>query len=620
MWYHTVIGEERCPIVDTWWQTETGSIMVSPVPGVTVTKPGSCTLPLPGFAVDIVDDEGNAVSAPDRGGYLVVRRPWPSMLRTIWNDNARYIETYWARFQNRFYVAGDGAHRDADGYFWILGRIDDVLNVSGHRLGTMEVESALVAHPRVAEAAVVGKPHDIKGEAVFAYVVCRGQKPDAAEVPKFTEELRRWVGEQVGAIAKPDEIRFTEVLPKTRSGKIMRRLLRAIARGEEITQDVSTLENPAHRRAVARRRGCAGAFHVEGREEGREERRALAKRSAQRRSARSRRSARKARREARWQGRRQAQGVAQATASRPSARHGQAQGAGEAQGSVRPQGLGETRRRSPREAQVLLASSLALTAMQLLRLLYVQVLLAIVAGVLIGHYAPDLGIQLKPLGDGFIRLIRMLIAPIIFCTVVLGISGMDDLRSVGRTGLLALGYFEAVTTLALIVGLVVINLVGPGHGMHVDPAALDASRIANYANEASHLGMVDYLLNVIPTSMFDAFARGDILQVLVVAILSGFALQKLGERAATLRSVIEGFSKLLFTIVGFIMRVAPIGALGAMAYTIGSQGLGALRPLAGLMACFYATCLLFVFGVLGLVARCTASRSSPSCATSATNC
>ena len=241
--------------------------------------------------------------------------------------------------------------------------------------------------------------------------------------------------------------------------------------------------------------------------------------------------------------------------------------------------------------------------MQLLRLLYVQVLLAIVAGVLIGHFAPELGIQLKPLGDGFIRLIRMLIAPIIFCTVVLGISGMDDLRSVGRTGLLALGYFEGVTTLALIVGLVVINVVGPGHGMHVDPAALDASRVANYASEASHLGVVDYLLNVIPTSMFDAFARGDILQVLVIAILSGFALQKLGARAATLRGAIEGFSKLLFTIVGFIMRVAPIGALGAMAYTIGSQGLGALKPLAGLMACFYATCLLFVFGVLGLIAR-----------------
>jgi acetyl-CoA synthetase len=243
MWYHAVIGDGRCPIVDTWWQTETGAILISPVPGVTRTKPGSCTLPLPGIAMDIVDDEGNTVTEPDRGGYLIVRRPWPSMLRTIWNDNARYLETYWARFQNRFYVAGDGAHRDADGYFWILGRIDDVLNVSGHRLGTMEVESALVAHPRVAEAAVVGKPHDVKGEAVFAYVVCRGQRP-TGDTRAFVEELRRWVGEQVGAIAKPDEIRFTEVLPKTRSGKIMRRLLRSIARGEEITQDISTLENP----------------------------------------------------------------------------------------------------------------------------------------------------------------------------------------------------------------------------------------------------------------------------------------------------------------------------------------------------------------------------------------
>ncbi|RYG86594.1 acetate--CoA ligase [bacterium] len=244
MWYHTVIGGERCPIVDTWWQTETGAILISPVPGVTPTKPGSCTRALPGIAVDIVDEDGEPVTEVGKGGYLVVRRPWPSMLRTIWNDNERYLDTYWSRFGNRFYVAGDGAHRDADGYFWILGRIDDVLNVSGHRLGTMEVESALVAHPRVAEAAVVGKPHDVKGEAVFAYVVCRGRKPASAEVASLTEELRRWVGEQVGAIAKPDEIRFTEILPKTRSGKIMRRLLRSIARGEAITQDVSTLENP----------------------------------------------------------------------------------------------------------------------------------------------------------------------------------------------------------------------------------------------------------------------------------------------------------------------------------------------------------------------------------------
>jgi acetyl-CoA synthetase len=245
MWYHTVIGRERCPIVDTWWQTETGAFMIAPVPGVTTTKPGSCTHALPGIEADIVNEDGEPVTEPDKGGYLVIRRPWPSMLRTIWGDNARYLKTYWEKFQSRFYVAGDGAHRDADGYFWIMGRIDDVLKVSGHRLGTMEVESALVAHPRVAEAAVVGRPHDIKGEAIFAYVVCRGQRPVGDDAVKLAAELREWVGKQLGAIAKPDDIRFTEVLPKTRSGKIMRRLLRALARGEEITQDISTLENPA---------------------------------------------------------------------------------------------------------------------------------------------------------------------------------------------------------------------------------------------------------------------------------------------------------------------------------------------------------------------------------------
>jgi acetyl-CoA synthetase len=245
MWYHTVIGHARCPIVDTWWQTETGAFMIAPIPGVTVTIPGSCTLPLPGIEADIVNEDGNAVTEPHAGGYLVIRRPWPSMVRTIWGDNPRYIETYWQKFQNRFYVTGDGAHRDADGYFWILGRIDDVLKVSGHRLGTMEVESALVAHPRVAEAAVVGRPHDIKGESIFAYVVCRGERPVAEDATQLAAELREWVGKQLGAIAKPDDIRFADVLPKTRSGKIMRRLLRALARGEEITQDISTLENPA---------------------------------------------------------------------------------------------------------------------------------------------------------------------------------------------------------------------------------------------------------------------------------------------------------------------------------------------------------------------------------------
>jgi acetyl-CoA synthetase len=244
MWYHRVIGGERCPIVDTWWQTETGAIMISPVPGVTATKPGSCTQPLPGIDADIVDEEGNLVTGADAGGYLVIKRPWPSMLRTIWGDNARYLDTYWSKFGNRFYVAGDSAHRDADGFYWIMGRIDDVLNVAGHRLGTMEIESALVAHPRVAEAAVVGRPHDVKGEAVFAFVVCNGDRP-SGDTKALVDELRAWVAEQLGAIAKPDDIRFADNLPKTRSGKIMRRLLRSIARGDEITQDISTLENPA---------------------------------------------------------------------------------------------------------------------------------------------------------------------------------------------------------------------------------------------------------------------------------------------------------------------------------------------------------------------------------------
>jgi len=230
MWYQRVIGGGRCPIVDTWWQTETGAIMISPVPGVTATKPGSCTLPLPGIDADIVDESGNTVTRPDAGGYLVIRRPWPAMLRTIWGDNERYLRTYWERFGNRFYVAGDSAHRDKDGYFWIMGRIDDVLNVAGHRLGTMEIESALVSHPRVAEAAVVGRPHDVKGESVFAFVVCRGARP-TGDTSALVQELRDWVAQELGAIARPDDIRFTENLPKTRSGKIMRRLLRAVARG-----------------------------------------------------------------------------------------------------------------------------------------------------------------------------------------------------------------------------------------------------------------------------------------------------------------------------------------------------------------------------------------------------
>ncbi len=245
MWYHEVIGGGRCPIVDTWWQTETGAIMITPLPGATPTKPGSCTKPIPGIDVDIVDEAGDPMTSPHQGGYVVIGKPWPSMLRTIWGDNERYIETYWQKFQNRYYVAGDSAHRDEDGYFWIMGRIDDVLNVSGHRIGTMEVESALVAHERVVEAAVVGFPHDVKGEGIFAYVVFRGDRPAGDEGESLKRELRDWVGKELGAIAKPDEIRFADNLPKTRSGKIMRRLLRAIARGEEITQDTSTLENEA---------------------------------------------------------------------------------------------------------------------------------------------------------------------------------------------------------------------------------------------------------------------------------------------------------------------------------------------------------------------------------------
>tara|TARA_Y100001968_G_scaffold42181_1_gene32190 strand:+ start:1012 stop:2976 length:1965 start_codon:yes stop_codon:yes gene_type:complete len=243
MWYHRIIGQERCPIVDTWWQTETGGAMISPLPGVTETKPGSCTTPMPGIDVDIVDELGEPVGEANQGGYLVIKKPWPSMLRTIWGDNQRYIDTYWEKFDGRYYVAGDSAYRDEDGCHWIMGRIDDVLNVSGHRLGTMEVESALVASEMVAEAAVVGRPHEVKGESIFAFVVTKGERPIGEEAKKMQEALREWVAEQVGAIAKPDEIRFSDNLPKTRSGKIMRRLLRAIARDEAITQDISTLED-----------------------------------------------------------------------------------------------------------------------------------------------------------------------------------------------------------------------------------------------------------------------------------------------------------------------------------------------------------------------------------------
>ncbi len=237
------------------------------------------------------------------------------------------------------------------------------------------------------------------------------------------------------------------------------------------------------------------------------------------------------------------------------------------------------------------------------RALYIQVLVAIALGVIVGHFWPETGVALKPLGDGFIKLIKMLIAPIIFCTVVLGIVGMENLRGVGRTGLYALGYFELVTTLALILGLVVVNVVQPGSGMHIDAAALDARAVAQYVAKAHDQHVVDFLLNVIPTTLFDAFARGEILQVLLIALLFGFALHMVGERGAMLRGALEGLSGVLFRIVGFVMRLAPIGAFGAMAFTIGSQGLAALAPLASLMACFYATCILFVLLVLGTIAR-----------------
>jgi acetyl-CoA synthetase len=245
MWYHRTVGGERCPIVDTWWQTETGGHMITPLPGVTPTKPGSCTLPLPGIMAAIVDETGQDVEK-GKGGILVIKRPWPSMIRTIWGDPDRFRKSYYPEdFKGRYYLAGDGANRDLDGYFWIMGRIDDVLNVSGHRLGTMEIESALVANPLVAEAAVVGRPDEMTGEAVSAFVVLKQARPTGAEAQKIANDLRNWVAKEIGPIAKPKEIRFGDNLPKTRSGKIMRRLLRSIAKGEAITQDVSTLENPA---------------------------------------------------------------------------------------------------------------------------------------------------------------------------------------------------------------------------------------------------------------------------------------------------------------------------------------------------------------------------------------
>ncbi len=245
MWYHKTVGKERCPIVDTWWQTETGSHMITPLPGVHALKPGSCTQPLPGIMAGIVDENGHDVEK-GKGGILVIKRPWPSMIRTIWGDPDRYRKSYYPEeFQGKYYLAGDGASRDLNGNYTIMGRIDDVLNVAGHRLGTMEIESALVSNPLVAEAAVVGRPDDLTGEAVVAFVVLKGARPNGEEAKQIATELRDWVGKEIGPIAKPRDIRFGDNLPKTRSGKIMRRLLRSIAKGEEITQDVSTLENPA---------------------------------------------------------------------------------------------------------------------------------------------------------------------------------------------------------------------------------------------------------------------------------------------------------------------------------------------------------------------------------------
>jgi acetyl-CoA synthetase len=238
IWYHMLIGGGKCPIVDTWWQTETGAIMISPVPGAIPTKPGSATKPLPGIIAEVVDKAGNAVPA-NQGGFLVVKRPWPSMMRTIYGDDERYKQTYWSHIPGVYFTA-DGARQDEDGYFWIMGRVDDVLNVSGHRLSTMEVESALVHHPKVAEAAVVGRPDDLKGEAICCFVTLKQGHAPSDELKK---ELQAHVAKDIGALARPDDVRFTDALPKTRSGKIMRRFLRDIAAGRQSTGDATTLED-----------------------------------------------------------------------------------------------------------------------------------------------------------------------------------------------------------------------------------------------------------------------------------------------------------------------------------------------------------------------------------------
>jgi len=238
MWYHQIIGKGRCPIIDTWWQTETGGIMITPLPGATPTVPGTATRPLPGIMVDIVTKKGVSVGE-NEGGYLVIKHPWPAMLRTLWGDDERYQKTYWSEIPG-VYFAGDGARRDEHGYYWIMGRVDDVINVSGHRLGTAEVESALVSHETVAEAAVVGRPDDLKGQAISAFVTLEGGRKGSDELK---EELRAHVAKEIGALAKPDDIRFTDALPKTRSGKIMRRLLRELASSGQVVGDVTTLED-----------------------------------------------------------------------------------------------------------------------------------------------------------------------------------------------------------------------------------------------------------------------------------------------------------------------------------------------------------------------------------------
>ena len=244
-WYYKHVGGSRCPVVDTFWQTETGGHVITPLPGATPMVPGSCTLPFPGITAAIVDETGNDVPN-GQGGILVIKKPWPSMIRTIWGDDERFQKSYYPPELKGYYLAGDGSIRDAKtGYFTITGRIDDVLNISGHRMGTMEIESALVSNPMVAEAAVVGRPDDLTGEAIVAFVVLKGKRPTGDDAKRIVKELQNWVGKEIGPIAKPKDIRFGDNLPKTRSGKIMRRLLRGLAKGEELTQDTSTLENPA---------------------------------------------------------------------------------------------------------------------------------------------------------------------------------------------------------------------------------------------------------------------------------------------------------------------------------------------------------------------------------------